>query len=435
MPIFSLFPINLLAFLLVTDLSLRNVIYANVLNRQNSQISAVLHLSDLHFDPRYHPTTSTLNRTNGHPFNCHPSEKLVQKGLPMSGPFGGEYSCDSPKLLIEFTLSEVHRIVPSPQMIVFTGDSGPHGAEYSLEEVLSIVGEVSKMLKAQFSTVPVIPALGNHDFPNSQMPDEFHPFYKRVFGLWHSLDWLDNAQFETFSRGGYYTRQISGITFIVLNTNIYYSENNLEEAQRRNSFVNIVGHIAAGYKDKKDYKGSMRDEYAEKLAIKFAHFAQWIRWLFFGHRHKDTFRVIKDPATGQALLTMFLSPSINTYKQKNFPAFRVFEYNSSSNWQFVDIKTYSVNLTRLNARPPPDTRFSPEYSMRDAYALRDLSPRSMDAFVERMKADENLFAKYFRFYSVQWHNDVPATNSTEKKIHLCALNNVFMSEYKKCILQ
>uniref|UniRef100_A0A183BIS5 Metallophos domain-containing protein n=1 Tax=Globodera pallida TaxID=36090 RepID=A0A183BIS5_GLOPA len=335
MPIFPLFPINLLAFLLVIDLSLRNVIYAYVLNKQNSQISEVLHLSDLHFDPRYHPTTSTRIRTNGHTFNCHPSEKLVQKGLPMSGPFGGEYSCDSPKLLIEFTISEVHRIVPSPKMIVFTGDSGPHGAEYS------------KMLKAQFGAVPVIPALGNHDFPNSQMPDEFHPFYKRVFGLWQSLDWLDNAQNETFSRGGYYTRQVSGVTFIADPLGQFaFLDEQLEEAKRRNSFVNIVGHIAAGYKDKKDYKGSMRDEYAEKLAIKFTHFARWIRWLFFGHRHKDTFRVIKDPATGQALLTMFLSPSINTYKQKNFPAFRVFEYNSS-NWQFVDIKKWALGLLEV----------------------------------------------------------------------------------------
>ncbi|KHJ95510.1 hypothetical protein OESDEN_04543 [Oesophagostomum dentatum] len=42
----------------------------------------------------------------------------------------GDYMCDAPTKLVEYTLEEAKRIIPNPDLILWTGDNVPHIDDY-----------------------------------------------------------------------------------------------------------------------------------------------------------------------------------------------------------------------------------------------------------------------------------------------------------------
>ncbi|VDM77060.1 unnamed protein product [Strongylus vulgaris] len=53
-------------------------------------------------------------------------------GMDPAGTLGfyGDFMCDAPMSLVEYTLKEAQRIIPNPDLILWTGDSVPHSDNY-----------------------------------------------------------------------------------------------------------------------------------------------------------------------------------------------------------------------------------------------------------------------------------------------------------------
>lgn len=218
-----------------------------------------------------------------------------------------------------------------------------------------------------------------------------------------------------------------GTLFLVLNTNYYYRSNNvkfehpsdpadqfafmeseLKKARSKQQPVHILAHISPGMYERMETFCWLHEEYNARFLDIVATYRDVLKNMIFGHHHSDTFHVVRVSLTTQLLnayapsipgLSRFSLPSllygsisdplviqsfiVEYYSifrysswggSANNPAFRMYIYNSNKDWRLKDIRTYYVDLTKLNQNP--QTEWQLEYSFKEAYALNDFSPQS-----------------------------------------------------------
>lgn len=274
-----------------------------------------IHLSDVHLDLQYTSNTDPM-------FRC------INTSVPSNDTAGvwGNYICDLPLRSYRATLDAINALNPKPDFILYTGDSVPHWLQYwsvqqyTEEMVVSGVSVVFSLLQAAFPTIPIFPALGNHDmFLSDQLPpppksDHWLAF---IAQLWGSA--IPKDAVETVAYGGYYSAKISEkLRLISFNSihcdtsNLYaalnvtdhanqfvWFENTLKQARAAKEFVYVVSHITPT-----DYLGNIfaRIFQNEFLLIFFQEFcldkylalardySDIIQGHFFGDRHSDEFR-------------------------------------------------------------------------------------------------------------------------------------------------
>ena len=132
---------------------------------QSSTAGDFWHISDLHLDYFYSEGGDVLNW-------CHERTGVNQTSEPGAGP-AGEYSCDSPEVLVFSALEAMQKFQPKPDFIVWTGDSAPHWRDPAPPQdkyIMNVTKRVFRLIDNLFPGVPVVPALGNHD---ASPPDQF----------------------------------------------------------------------------------------------------------------------------------------------------------------------------------------------------------------------------------------------------------------------
>ncbi|KAH7726216.1 Metallophosphoesterase domain containing protein [Aphelenchoides avenae] len=391
----------------------------------SSQTGRILQLSDFHYDTDY----SVIGDADQ---MCHE----LKNGSPVDDTLGsfGDYKCDSPKNAV----SAAKETLPNPDLILWTGDNVPHIKDntYDDEYVASNFNFTTSLLKASFPNTTLLPIFGNHDYaPANAFPDNGSSTYARVFQLWQ--EWIGPDANGTFLRGGYYKFTWSGgVTFLMLNTNLYYRFNKaqaqfadktdpagqfkfmidtLEEAKLAGRHVHVVSHIAPGVFERTPNFTWMTPEYNRRFLNITRAYASTIKWMIFGHHHTDTFHIVKaapitQTGSNNAVQLMLMCPAVTPWFSDldgagaNNPAFRVIEYDSKS-WDYRDIKTYYVNLDVLNK--DKSTKWKLEYSMKDAYNLSAINAGAMQQLLERFKEDDTVFGKYVKYNSVLWKPKLP----------------------------
>uniref|UniRef100_A0A914HX53 Uncharacterized protein n=1 Tax=Globodera rostochiensis TaxID=31243 RepID=A0A914HX53_GLORO len=405
-----------------------------------------LHITDLHIDPKYdlggnaqkwcHRTTADKNNS------------------PKLGPFG-DHNCDSPMALLEFMLKEAKVQAPNPNLIIWTGDSLPHN-KYDEKVLLDLLKEVTGAITSHFPNAVLLPVVGNHDSaPANSFVDHpaKQPIYEKMFKLWEQ--WIGQDGMETFSRGGYYRVQTADGLFLVLNTNIYYESNKrkndfvepedpsgqfdflqfeLEKARQFGVPVHILGHVPPGAFEKYSLDKLQMEQipakYNQRLVNLITEYAPEIRWMFFGHYHTDTFRVVKN-SDGKAVQRFFAAPALTPAFQMNNPAFRVADYNRQT-LELDDIKTFYVELDELNKNGAGETRAKFEYSMRETYG--GLDAQSLDAYIQKAKTNGTIFDALIRHNHVMYNNgNNLRLNATQRAFHLCALEFVDLTLLEQCM--
>lgn len=407
----------------------------------SKKIGRILHLTDFHVDVNYDTETGLISAF------CHSSNKSpgqIADGRP-AGKFGDRH-CDAPKLLLEYVLSEAKRVVPNPDLIIWTGDNTPHIEYNSTNYVIDTMRLTSDAIHRYFgqTSTTIVPAMGNHDFsPPNYVPDQPNEVYERTFDLWEH--WIGAEQRETFRLGGYYKFMWQGQTFLVLNTNIYYIYNHddlneptdpagqfaflkreLELAKKNQVKVNIVGHIPPGAFEREFLK-VLKKNYNEKMLDLIVEYAPWTNWLIFGHLHTDTFRIVRD-LNGDPAQVIFVSAAVSPL-QTNNPAFRIYDYDVHS-MEIQDIRTYFIDLDKLNTAGA-NTQMQLEYLFRDAYQMDSLRPTAFANLLERLKKEKGLFEQYIRFNSVQSNLTMPS--KAERAYQLCAIEFLDHSGYDNCV--
>ncbi|XP_016043327.1 acid sphingomyelinase-like phosphodiesterase 3b isoform X1 [Erinaceus europaeus] len=416
------------------------------LGAARTQSGKFWHISDLHFDPNY-----TVSED---PFKVCPSAGNQQ--VPNAGPWG-DYLCDSPWILINSSIYAMKAFEPAPDFILWTGDDTPHVPNENLSEkaVLDIVELLTNLIREVFPDTKVYAAMGNHDFhPKSQLPAGSHNIYNQIAELWRP--WLSNESVALFKEGAFYSEKLPGPSsgrIVVLNTNLYYSNNKqtegmadparqfqwldevLTNASRAGEKVYIIGHVPPGFFEKTQHKAWFREAFnAEYLKVVHKHH-KVIAGQFFGHQHTDSFRMFYNDA-GVPISVMFLTPGVTPWKTTltgvingaNNPGIRLFEYDRAT-LSLKDMMTYYVNLSQANAQGTP--KWQLEYRVTEAYRVPDAGVQSMHQALDRIASDQEVLQRYYVYNSVSY--DLLDCREVCRTEQVCAMREVAFAAYESCL--
>ncbi|KAG1651599.1 Sphingomyelin phosphodiesterase [Nymphon striatum] len=305
-----------------------------------SAVLRVLHLSDTHFDPYY---VEGSNAECGEPLCCREGNRDTVPLAKQAGRWGDYRGCDTPRRNIRkhvrFSLIKLWSFPP------------PY-----------IKGELS-----------------------------IDWLYSQLNHTW--TRWLGNHVSETINKGAYYSVLVyPGFRIISINSNYCNNQNwwllvnstdpaqelqwlvfQLQKAEKAREKVHIIGHIPPGSPD-------CLFVYQDTVVAQF-----------YGHAHVDEFQIFYERLSHgrrKPINVAYVGPSIAPFKHLN-PGFRVYTVDGlrdHSTWSVLDHETYFMNLTAANIYNSPIWR--KEYSAKEAYGMKALTPHYWDRFVKKLKYDD-----------------------------------------------
>uniref|UniRef100_A0A493T299 Sphingomyelin phosphodiesterase n=1 Tax=Anas platyrhynchos platyrhynchos TaxID=8840 RepID=A0A493T299_ANAPP len=393
----------------------------------------VLFLTDLHWDRLYTPGSDAA---------C--PDPLCCRGAARPGPggagFWGEYSkCDLPLHTIAGLLAQLRHAGPFAAAY-WTGDIPAHNVwQQRREDQLLALRTVTALLRQHLGTLPVYPAVGNHEATpvNAFPPPYVHGnqssawLYDAMAEAWK--DWLPPPALETLRAAGFYTVQVwPGLRLVSLNMNFCSQANFwllinstdpagqlqwlvgvLEAAEQQGEKVHIIGHIPPAH--------CLRSWSWNYYRI-VNRFEGTIAAQFFGHTHVDEFEMFYDEETlTRPVSVAFVAPSVTTYINLN-PGYRVYEvdgaYNGSSH-AVLDHETFILNLTEANV-PGAEPRWQRLYRAREAYGMASAFPADWDLLIRRFQDDERLFQRFWYHFHKGHPPREPCLEACKAAL-LCAL--------------
>eukprot|EP00735_Rhodelphis_limneticus_P014162 TRINITY_DN8162_c0_g1::TRINITY_DN8162_c0_g1_i1::g.7194::m.7194 TRINITY_DN8162_c0_g1::TRINITY_DN8162_c0_g1_i1::g.7194 ORF type:complete len:491 (+),score=41.90,sp/Q55GC7/SGMD_DICDI/32.68/8e-49,Metallophos/PF00149.23/1.6e-07 TRINITY_DN8162_c0_g1_i1:36-1475(+) len=285
------------------------------------------HVSDIHYDPWY--DQNLQNDTTCRP--AKPPTRLrggnislrsLKTVLPdADNPYleYGKVGCDTPPILMESTMKAMQSLNARPHFILLTGDLAAHKlSSWGPDYILQAVSQTLSYFRNAFPDAVLIPTIGNNDLnPHYRIScnDEWLGGLLEIFRQYLPEGTLrDNESISAFLSGGYYTvSPVAGLRVIILNT-IYYSTSadpiqtgsdpcgqfdwlsrQLEQAAEKGEKVYLASHIPPGVSIKRetlDYEILWQDKFISKYEEILHKHSDIIVMNFFGHTHRDEFRVM-----------------------------------------------------------------------------------------------------------------------------------------------
>ncbi|KAH9897978.1 sphingomyelin phosphodiesterase [Cubamyces lactineus] len=366
----------------------------------------VLHLSDLHLDPRY---------TNGAEANCSSyqccRDNVVNQQTPdeivFPAPRFGAYF-DTPLSLMLAGLKSVPVLAGTERtgfdFTLYTGDLVSHDPDNQLSRdyVLYTETVLYDLIKKLIKTGPVYPALGNHDTHNEaqdaphslggELGNQFSWNYDHVAGLWEHEGWLSQSAID-FARShytAYMVRRQDGLRVISLNTDMWYTANyfnyinmtnpdlfgmlrfltdELQDAEDSGDAVWILGHVLSGWDGTQPLQNPTNLFY--QIVDRFS--PHVIKAIFWGHSHEDQLMIYyANNATNISARTAqavgWIGPSFTTSRNLN-SGFRVYEVDSET-FDILDAHTWKSDVNsypQLDKQSMIGPTYEYEYSTRKAY--------------------------------------------------------------------
>ncbi|KAA0199149.1 hypothetical protein HAZT_HAZT000078 [Hyalella azteca] len=378
----------------------------------------VLHLADTHFDPYYKPGS---NAVCDEIFFCCREESGPVKAPEDSAGFWGDYrACDLPKWTVEAIYEHILAEHPDISFIIWTGDLVPHDVwNTSREGNLNIIRESVATVAQYFPSIPVFPALGNHEadplnaFSQPYIDNEFSMdwLYGEVASLWQT--WLPEDVATTIAYSGYYIVDVfPDLRLLSINTNYCYGYNwwllydsvdpgevlewmagELQRAEDDAVYVYLISHIPSGHDDC-HYTWSR--EYSKIVA----RYEGVIAGIFYGHTHKDHFQMFFDPDDPSRPIEVgFVAQSQTTYSDLNsgYKIYTIDGGHENSTYTVLDHENWYFDLDRANFEMVPT--FELLYSAKEAYNMPDLSPQShLDLIYEMAQNNSATFDLFYRNY-------------------------------------
>ncbi|KAL5520508.1 hypothetical protein ACEPAG_9732 [Sanghuangporus baumii] len=367
----------------------------------------VLHLSDIHLDPRYATgaeanCTSGLCCREGNIATSSPNKTLV------SAPRFGAFLCDSPYSLALSAFEAIPVLTGTQDSgfawTLYTGDLLAHDTDQQLSRAYMMYTEtvVFDLIKRMLKAGPTYVALGNHDSvgvgqdsPQSLGGELTHQFdwnYEHVSSLWEHEDWIPEAAVELARAhyGAYMVQRRDGLRIITLNTNLWLRANwfnyinmtssdpsgilrfltdELQDAEDAGDRVWIMGHVLTGWDGTNALFNPSNLFY--QIVDRFS--PHVVAGIFWGHTHEDELSIFyTNNGTVQtaenALVVSWNGPSITPTSNLN-SGFRVYEVDSST-FEVLDAHTWKSDVSAfpdLDHQITFGPTFTYEYSTRDTY--------------------------------------------------------------------
>ncbi|XP_026477056.1 sphingomyelin phosphodiesterase-like [Ctenocephalides felis] len=408
----------------------------------------ILHLSDIHYDPKYEEGKNALC---GQSACCRNDQGPPDHKEDGAGKWGDYRGCDTPKKAMEDAIQHIKYKHRDIDFAYFTGDMIDHAMwETSTESNIKTMKEV---LIAIYPLAPKLyPVLGNHE---SHPANLFSPtnVTDTVSTQWlynASADvislFMSNKAAETIRNGGYYTVQPKpGLRVIALNNNVAYIYNlwllydpafpkkqlqwlhdTLLEAERTNEKVHILGHVPPG----EPTNFITWDREYRRIIQRFSHI---ITGQFNGHTHNDEFKIFYDSMNSSHPINVaFNGGSITTYVNRN-PNYKIYKVNAA-NFEIVDIESWYYDLAEANKNSIVNPEWKQMYgSFKTEFGLNSLNSSEMHRLVLNMKTSDKLGKKYFEYKVKRADPELKkGCDKTCLKNHMCAIVTTVVSDLIQC---
>ncbi|KAI4138975.1 MAG: hypothetical protein L6R39_006524 [Caloplaca ligustica] len=437
----------------------------------------VLHLSDLHLDPRY-VVASEANCSSG--LCCRPGVHAAGFTLPqiqLPAPLYGAYRCDTPYYLALAALQSIGPLTRTSAndpiaWTIYTGDLVSHDTQNQLSRAYVEYTEYSiyDMFKSYIGS-PVFAALGNHDSnpeaidaPHSE-PDglgqQFSWNYDHVARLWQHNGWIDatGADEARLHYGAYSVKNQYGLRIITLNTDFWYKSNylnyynmsnpdvsgmqafliqELQQAEDAGERVWIVGHVLTGW-DGTNPLPTPTDLFYQIVDRYSPHV---IANVFFGHTHEDEFMIYYANngtvnSSANALTTGWIGPSVTPLTNLN-SGFRMYEVDTAS-FDIYDAYTWYANVSEFPFLDPAvaGPTYQLEYSTRETYGIdwpgdAPLNATYWHAVTEAMEKDIGLVST---FNTLEGKSSIKSPNCTSEacaEAKICYMRSGSVALAQRC---
>lgn len=264
----------------------------------------------------------------------------------------------------------------------------------------------------------------------------------------------------------FYTELIRpGLRLVALNTPLYYSLNflvdhyvpdpsgqlawlrgTLEAARKAREFVYVSTHIPLGYDEEKGVAEMWR-LWNDGLWDLLSEFQDVITASFYGHLHYDSFRIYRGKnGTSAGFLTS------GTSTREINPSVTMYEYSLDPPFTIIDRTNYYLDLDESNEKDTAVWKLA--YHWKDLFGLKvchrflflllhvslneffqDMSPASLESYVNRLSTDHDLFLKFWRLMKGSWTDDrTPCETNRCRRLTLCYMTHCRTNEVKECIL-
>lgn len=318
----------------------------------------------------------------------------------------GNYECDPPEVLLNHSLNHISNTAEDNkyEFSIFTGDIVDHDVIHCDANTTKFAEIRSyKIMKHFLKDIPIFPTLGNHDtFPYGQLAPQhlgnttlnssvYHWNDELMSELWTSNGWLDESEQEEIKLhySAFSTTTNRGLKVISLNSNCYYQKNlyayvNMEaepdlfgqweflidelvESEKNGQRVWLLAHIPAGDTDALP----IQSEIFAKIVERFSPYT--IANIFYGHTHKDQFKVLYSEDLTPANMA-WVSQAITPLGPAN-PSWRYYEVEDES-FNIMNAYNYyaPLNATWVNGSSEPEWLY--EYNPRSTYDTESEWPES-----------------------------------------------------------
>lgn len=436
----------------------------------------ILHLSDLHIDPRYavgaeaNCTSNVCCRANN-PNTYSPDE------VTLPAPYYGSFLCDAPLPLVVSTLQAIPTLTGTEEdsfaFTIYTGDLVSHDPFNELSGLYTVYTEtlLYDLMKRLVNSGPVYAALGNHDTYNTaqnaphdlpgDLADQYNWNYDHVAALWQLDDWIspDVAQQARTTYGAYAVQRQDGLKIITLNTDFWYTQNaynyinlsssdnsgmlrfltdELQDAEDAGERAWIMGHVPSGW----DASDPLQNPTNLFYQIVDRYSPHVIAAIFFGHTHQDMLNIFyannaTNISAANAQTVAWIGPSVTPYTNYN-AGFRVYEVDSGT-FEVLDSYTWFSNVSSfpdLDGQTDFGPTFQFEYSARETYGASvpgwgpddPLNATWWHLVTEAMELDPSLVST-FNLYQTKSYVDTAACTGDCVTEKICSIRSASASLY------
>jgi len=226
-------------------------------------------------------------------------------------------------------------------------------------------------------------------------------------------------------------------------------QNTLEKARQQHKTVIIFGHAPPGVFER-DWSSPGTHWLQHSHNIRYLRlieqYSDVVVGQFFGHQNTDTFRVFynnKRQPMGWALVAPGISPMgrLEGVREPvlSSPSIRLYKY-SIYDGKVLDYSQFALSLTKSNTEDRPV--WDLHYNFSSYFQTDVITAESMDRLYDRLvqdrdmpgEADQSLTQRYLMANTggVEHPSNCPEPCL---KVHLCAIPNVDITNFMKCLTQ
>jgi hypothetical protein len=196
-------------------------------------------------------------------------------------------------------------------------------------------------------------------------------------------------------------------------------------AEQAGEKVHVLVHIPSG-------EGSCNYIWSREYNRIIERFYRTISAQFTGHTHKDEFNIYYDRKDSvHATGVSWNGGSITPYSHVN-PNYAIY-YVDNKLFQVNEYESWIFNLTEANLNPGQSPRWFKQYSFKEDFGLKDLSPASLDQLVHSMVRDRKRLHQFWT-YKVKG-GDPTLEKGCDEDCEMSTLCEIVITEFsnqKKC---